>query len=140
MRKSRLQAGFSLLEAIVSLVIFASVVSALYAWLSVTAHGLGRIESQRQMQEAVLVGLATIEYVNPMATPQGFRQAGHYRVEWVAETLAEPIPGINSSGFNSLYDVGLWQLEITVTGGGEPVSFSARKAGWRQVRQPDFFR
>lgn len=137
MRYAR-QTGFTLLEAIVALVIFASVGSSLYAWITVSLNGITRVEASRQRDEAIQAGLAMIEHVNPMAQPQGELDAGHYRVSWNSKTVESPRDGLLPAGAISLYKVGLWRMEVTVEGGDEPVSFTTRKAGWQQARTPEF--
>lgn len=132
------QGGFTLLEAIVALVIFASVGSALYAWITVSLNGITRVEAARQRDEAVQAGLAMIEHVNPMSQPQGTLNAGHYTVSWSSDAIESPRDGLTPSGMVSLYRVGLWRLEVIVEGSQEPVRFTTRKAGWRQARVPEF--
>jgi len=132
------QTGFTLLEAIVALVIFASVASALYAWIAVSLNGMTRVEAARQRDEAIQAGLAMLEHVNPMLQPRGSLGAGHYTVSWNSSVMAPPVDGLLPAGVVSLYRVGLWRLEVTVEGGNEPVRFVTRKAGWQQVRAPEF--
>lgn len=130
------QKGFTLLEAIVALVIFASVGSALYAWIGVSLNGINRIEAARQADEATQAALAMLATVNPMAEWEGERTAGHYRISWTSEVLASPLDGLGPGGGLTPFQVGLWRLTVKVEGGDEPVLFVTRKAGWRQVRQP----
>ena len=132
--------GFTLLEAIVALVIFASVGSALYAWITVSLNGITRVEASRQRDEAIQAGLAMIEHVNPMAQPQGSLSAGHYMVSWTSEPIKSPRDGLTPAGQVSLYRVGLWRVQVTVEGSKEPVRFTTRKAGWQQSRVPEFRR
>jgi len=129
------QRGFSLLEAIVALVIFAAVGSALYAWIGTTISGLSRIEAARQEAEAMEVGMAVLETVNPMEQAEGSLRAGHYTVAWQAETLAPVVDGMDPSGNPSLYQVGLYQVLVEITGGPRDVTFDLRRAGWQQVRE-----
>jgi general secretion pathway protein I len=138
MRSAGKQGGFSLLEAIVALVVFASVGSALYAWIAVSLNGVARIEASRERDEAIQAGLAMIEHVNPMLKPQGQVEAGHYRVSWQSEVIEPPRDGLTPNGGASLYRVGLWRLQVAVEGGTEPIRFAIRKAGWQQARTPEF--
>jgi len=138
MIKDGKQAGFTLLEAIVALVIFASVGSALYAWIAVSLNGVTRVEASRQNDEAIQAGIAMLEHVNPMAQPQGRLSAGHYSIAWTSEAIVPAVEGLTPYGLVSLYQVGLWRMQVTVEGGDEPVRFTTRKAGWRQVRVQEF--
>ena len=128
--------GFSLLEAIVALVIFASAASALYAWIAVTLNGLNRVEAARQADEATAVGLAWLETINPMEQPRGEVEIGHYRLGWQADLVVPSVDGVSPRGGLSLYELGLFEVQVQIEGNTEPVEFSVRQAGWRQVRQP----
>lgn len=127
--------GFTLLEAIVALVIFASVGTALYAWIGVNLNGLSRVEASRQKDEATQVALAMLSTVNPAVNPEGTLEVAHYTVHWEGEVLRGPEDGLAPGGDLSLYEVSLYELSVEVLGASDPVNFSTRKAGWVQVRQ-----
>ena len=138
MQRMRHQKGFTLLEAIVALVIFASVGSALYAWITVSLNGITRVEASRQRDEAIQAGLAMIEHVNPMAQPQGSLSAGHYTVSWNAEVMSPRSTGCCRPVQFRCTRLACGEWTVTVEGGDEPVSFTTRKAGWQQARTPEF--
>src|SRR3546814_15921721 len=78
----RVVRGFTLLEAIVALVIFAMGAFALYGWLSTN---LITLERARVGSEALVVRQSALELlrdVNPMRDPSGEREAGALRVQW----------------------------------------------------------
>src|SRR3546814_8834150 len=78
----RVVRGFTLLEAIVALVIFAMGAFALYGWLSTN---LITLERARVGSEALVVRQSALELlrdVNPMRDPSGERDAGALRVQW----------------------------------------------------------
>ncbi|MCR6686518.1 type II secretion system protein [Pseudoxanthomonas sp.] len=71
----RAQRGFTLLEAIVAMVVMATALLALYSWLSTSTLGLRRAQAQAQALEDARTALSLVEDVNPMQDPQGQRDA-----------------------------------------------------------------
>lgn len=135
-RRRDIVGGFSLLEALVALVIFSTALAALYAWIGVTLTGLQRVEASRQADEATAAGLAWVHTINPMTQPSGTTRVGHYRVRWEVERVLAATDGVRPEGGLSLFEVGLYELAVTVEGNSEPLRFNVRVAGWQQVREP----
>src|SRR3546814_11614778 len=89
----RVVRGFTLLEAIVALVIFAMGAFALYGWLSTN---LITLERARVGSEALVVRQSALELlrdVNPMRDPSGEREAGALRVQWTSTPVEPPKRG-----------------------------------------------
>lgn len=126
--------GFTLLEAIVALVIFAMAAFALYGWLSTN---LITLERARAGSDALVVKQSALELlrdVNPMLTPRGEREAGDLRVQWTAQPLQPAKRGSFQIGSPSLYEVGLYQMQVQVHDGSRQVGqFSMRQLGYRLV-------
>lgn len=57
--------GFTLLEAIVALVVFSLGAFALYGWLSANLITLQRVQEQREIGEATTTALNLVRNVNP---------------------------------------------------------------------------
>ena len=75
----RAQSGFSLLEAIVAMVVMATALLALYAWLSSSTLGLTRAQAQTRALADSRSALALVETINPMLEPSGQRRRGGNR-------------------------------------------------------------
>lgn len=129
----RNSAGFTLLEAIVALVIFAAVASALYSWVAVNVRAVGQVEMARQRDEAIDAALAMLQHINPVEQREGVIEAGHFEISWSSELIAGPLAGLSPAAGVSLYEVSLFQLHVAVFDGSRSHFFSTRKAGWRQV-------
>ena len=127
--------GFTLLEAIVAMVIFSLGAFALYGWLSTNLITLERVIAQREAEVAVRSALDLVHRVNPMEHPSGDRTVGSLQVRWNA-TLVEPArPSVSQVGMPTLFEVGLYTLDVRVSRDGEELHrFEVRQAGSRQVR------
>ena len=68
--------GFTLLEAIVAMVVMATCLLALYGWLSTNTISLNRAQVQLRSVEDARTALSLIDTVNPMSEPAGQRGIG----------------------------------------------------------------
>ena len=129
-------AGFTLLEAIVALVILASAGMALFAWINTQLIALQRVNEVRQSQAAQHNALALLELINPMAEPEGEEDFGPYRIRWRAGLLEPVKDGVSSKGEKGLYEVGLYRIEMDVLlpDNSPLVTLEARQVGYKQVR------
>ncbi|WP_298579453.1 prepilin-type N-terminal cleavage/methylation domain-containing protein [uncultured Luteimonas sp.] len=125
------QAGFTLLEAIVAMVIMATTMLALYAWLGSATIGVQRARSVAQGLADARVALAVIEGINPMDGERGSRDVGDLTVRWSAETIADRRAGVTSAGVAAPYDFALYDIEVeTLRDGRQTYAFNVRRAGW----------
>ena len=134
-RARRAADGFTLLEAIVALVVFTMGAFALSGWLSTNVITLGRIKGQQVREQTLASALDLVRRSNPMQDDQGLREVGDLRVKWNA-TLVQPAKmAVSQSGEPGLYAVGLYEMDVQVTLGKSDVQrFKVRQVGWRQVR------
>lgn len=134
------QAGFTLLEAIVAMVIMATTLLALYAWLGSTTIGVQRAQAVSQGLVDARVALAVVEGINPMDSESGSRDVGELTVRWSATPVAERRAGITMVGLAAPYDFALYDVQVeTLRDGRQTYAFSVRRAGWiaTQVLDPD---
>ena len=130
------QAGFSLLEAIVAMVIMATGLLALYAWLSTNTFALTRVQAQASALRDKRAALALIETVNPLLEPSGSRQLEDMQISWTATPIVQRQSGRTRAGMPGLFEVALFSLDVQVRRNRLAVEhFSVRRAGWEQVRQ-----
>ena len=130
----RAQTGFTLLEAIVALVVFTMGALALYGWLSTNIITLDRIRARQQMELTMHSALDLIRRTNPMDTPVGDRQAGKLKGSWVSAMLEQAKPNVVQSGRPGIFVVGLYEVSVRVSRNGQLLqTFQVRQVGWKQV-------
>jgi general secretion pathway protein I len=129
------QSGFSLLEAIVAMVIFSMVAMALYAWQGTNLTSINRAEVHARNNQLVRSALGVLHGVNPMRTPRGERPLGTMQVRWTS-TLVQPARnGVSQVGLPSLFSLGLYDMHVQVIANDKVrVQFHVRQVGYQQVR------
>ena len=108
--KANRQAGFGLLEVLVSLVIFASVGFTLLAWLQQSVDSVQRLRSFYQLQDARKTVLEVARTINPMTQPRGELRLGDMRLVW----LSQP-EGAESAQSGYPVGVGRHRLQLYTT-------------------------
>ena len=130
----RAQTGFTLLEAIVALVVFTMGALALYGWLSTNIITLDRIRARQQLELTMHSALDLIRRTNPMDTPVGERQVGDLKVSWISALLEPAKPNVVQSGRPGIFVVGLYEVSVRVSRNGQLLqTFQVRQVGWKQV-------
>jgi len=129
--------GFTLLEAIVALVVFTIGAMALYGWLSTNIISLNRIRERQQVEAAVLSAIDMIRRTNPMQIPTAQREAGNLRVVWTSVPVEPVRPNAHRDGSPGIFMVGLYDAQVRVLRDGRELrAFRVRQVGWKQVRNP----
>jgi general secretion pathway protein I len=130
------QRGFTLLEAIVALVLLASTGIALLSWINTNLTSLQRVQQAQQRQQAIQNALVFMETINPLEKPQGKETIGIYQIDWNATAIELPKDGVTSIGGISLFQIGLYETKVKVTVKKDLLAqFTLRQAGYKQVRQ-----
>lgn len=131
-------AGFTLLEAIVAMVVFTMGAFALYGWLSTNTITLNRVRDRQQVEQALHSSLDLIRRSNPMKTPSGKREVGDLEVSWSSVPLEPPRPNVDQSGSPGIFMVGLYEVDVRVLRDDRELqAFKVRQVGWNQVRAMD---
>jgi general secretion pathway protein I len=129
------QRGFTLLEAIVALVLIASTGMALLNWLNTNLISLQRVQQVQQRHQAIQNALMFMETINPLEKPQGKTTVGIYQIDWNATALKLPKDGVTSMGGLGLFQVGLYETEVKVKVKKNLLAyFTLRQVGYNQVR------
>ena len=131
-------AGFTLLEAIVAMVVFTMGAFALYGWLATNTITLERIRQRQQIEAATQSALDMIRRSNPMESPEGQRKVGDLMVTWTAKLVEPARTGSSQEGAPTLFAVGLYDVDVRVMHAGRELgAFRVRQAGWKQLYTPE---
>ena len=136
-KRSPAQQGFSLIEAIVALVLISTTGMALFAWVNTNLITLSRIQAIDAENEATQNVLEYMNSVNPMLTPEGQADLGAYRLNWRSEASTDLRDGANYPFGVSLYQLALYQTKIAVSrSNGEPwFNLELQQVGYKKVRE-----
>lgn len=140
MRVRRNERGFSLLEAVVALVILALAGMALFDWVNASVQSLRRVESANARNEATANAIEYMQSVNPMLRPQGQMEFGNYRIAWEAENITDVTDGSHYPRGRSLYQLALYETVVRAyqqsSGDGALwFEFRMKQVGYKKVRE-----
>jgi general secretion pathway protein I len=135
--QARKQLGFTLIEAIVALVLIGTTGMALFGWINTNITTLHRVQETNAANAATINVLEYMNSINPMISPEGQANLGAYRLSWKAETVMEPRDGAGYPYGISLYQLGLYQTKITVQkpDGQFWFTFVLQQVGHKKVRE-----
>ena len=126
------QRGFTLLEAIVALVLIASTGMALLNWISTNLITLQHVQAAQQRNDATRNAVAFIETVNPIEQPYGENTIGIYKITWEAKK-------VELQGNTTMYQVGLYDMNVTVFLDKTLIAkFTVRQIGFKQYFKQEF--
>jgi general secretion pathway protein I len=129
------QRGFTLLEAIVALVLISTVGMVAFGWINRSLDTLARIQQAQSRDVVMRNALDWMDTVNPMLSPRGREEIGNLTISWESAETEARRDGYDSGGW-SLYQLALYDTEVVVDASGqEPVRFVLRQVGYEQVRE-----
>jgi general secretion pathway protein I len=128
--------GFTLIEALVAMVLVATTGMALFSWLNSNIITLNRVQESNRENAATLNAMEYMYNINPMQTPQGQANLGAYSITWRAEPSTEPREGAGYPQGPSRYQFAMFDTLVELkTPSGEPwFSFALKQVGYKKVR------
>lgn len=132
----RARAGFSLLETVVAMTVFAAAGTALFAFFNTNLIALARVENTAAQVPVVRAAHTVLSAVNPAERQAGEFAVGEHQVTWTA-TLVEPMrSGRSASGIPATYQFGLYEIAFRVRVGDRTVgTWRLRQVGYRNTRR-----
>lgn len=123
--------GFTLLEAIVAMVLVSMLALAVFGWISTNVASLDAVRDVNAQSDATINIVEHMRSVNPMLTPTGEADLGAYRIDWEARPITAVV-----DRRASLYQFALYDTRIKVlTRAGQPwFDVSLELVGYRKVR------
>ena len=135
--RSRKQHGFTLIEAIVALVLIATTGMALFSWINSNIITLNRVQEINAENAATINAVEYMHNVNPMASPEGQVDLGSYRLLWKAQATTDTRDGAGYPYGVGLYQLNLYQTKVTIQkpDGQFWLAFSLQQVGHKKVRE-----
>jgi len=131
------QHGFTLIEAIVALVLISTTGMALFSWINSNIITLNRVQEINTENAATLNAVEYMNSINPMTAPEGQANLGSCRLAWKAEATTEPRDGANYPYSIGLYQLSMYQTKVTVqkSDGQFWFDFTLQQVGYKKVRE-----
>ena len=131
------QRGFTLIEAIVAMVLIATSGMALFSWINSNIITLNRVQEINNVNAATVNALEYLNTVNPWTNPEGQASLGTYRITWKAVQTTEARDGAAYPYNIGLFQLNLYQTKVTLQGAnGQPwFEFSLQQVGYKKVRE-----
>jgi len=136
MKRAGAQGGFSLLEAMVVMVILASAGWALFSWVNASIISLRRVEDANARSAATTNAVEFLQTVNPMLRPEGEANLGDCRIRWQASTITNVIDGSDYPRGRSFYELALYDTVVRAYRGQDEFwfEFKLKQVGFKKVR------
>lgn len=130
------QSGFTLLEAIVALVLISGAGMALFSWINQSITSLTKIQEANARSEATINILEYMDRVNPMLMPEGTAPLGAYSIRWRAQPISNITEGASYPQGLSLFQLALYRTDISVRKAQDMTWFELRlqQVGYKKVR------
>ncbi len=134
--RKRRAAGFTLLEAVVAMVLISTAGMALFTWINASINSLTHVHDANLRSEATTNVLEYMQEVNPMATPEGTAALGAYAIRWHAEPISPITDSTTYPAGVGLYQLALYATDIAVTrpDGNDWFDLHVRLIGYRKSR------
>jgi len=127
--------GFTLIEAIVALVLVGTAGVALFAWINSSLMSLNRVKEIHQQVECSRNVIEFMGTVNPALRPEGAVTLGVDRVIWHAVPSVGMTDGAGYPTGNSAFRLAMYKTDVRVERGeGRAFELTLRQVGYRKVR------
>lgn len=136
-KRVRKQRGFTLLEAMVALVIFSLAAMGIYGWVNANLISLNRLADLAANEQVLNSAVERLKLVNMSEETEGAFNVDEYNVQWHADLVEPWHNGVTAAGAITIYDLALYEVKLVfIKDGRERGHFSYRNTVYKQVRQP----
>jgi general secretion pathway protein I len=134
----KIQKGFTLLEAVVAMAIFAIGATALYAWVNTNLITLARADQITQRSSAVESAVEFMAMVDPETQPKGATELGDLRIQWQVETPLYTGDALDEQNQRTINQAAIYPATITVFANKKQIyEFQMSLLGVKKVRNLD---
>ena len=130
------QQGFSLLEAVVAIVLISTTGLALFSWINSSLVSLERVRDANARSEVTQNAVEYMAAVNPMLKPQGNASLGDVELTWDAKQITPIKDGTNFPAGKGLWQFALYDVNVSLAQekGRAWFSFRLQQLGYKRVR------
>ena len=129
--------GFTLLETMVALVIFAAAAMALYGLFNTNLIALARAHDVSRQVPAVRHVIEHLSSINPREEDAGRIELDGLRVTWSSKLLEPVRQSQDLTGGLGYFEVGLYEVEFTLHDAERSLgTWRMRVVGYEKVREP----
>jgi general secretion pathway protein I len=146
MRRTQLQAGISLVEALAALVILSLGATVALTWFIGSADRVSRLREEEAMLLSKLNAMDFVRSINPAERPEGQLLLAGQQLSWSSQIISGPTRSMNKRGGDGPFELTLHQVQVILTSPAEggagtnspaPVSFEMKLAGYRYLAGAD---
>lgn len=134
----RRQGGFTLIEAIVALVLVSGAGVALFSWVNQSLDTIHRVDEASLRARAKIAVAEYMQSVNPMVRPAGSVNLGAFGATWTSDPLADARDAIGYPRGVGFFQVQQFHTHVAVSLGGDDKwqTFDMLLTGYKKVREP----
>lgn len=131
--------GFTLLEALVALVIFSAAAMALYGLFNTNLIALSRAHDVSRQIPAIRHAIEYLSSINPREEDDGTLVLDGLNVVWSSKLVQPARQSQTVTGGRGYFELGLYEIEFTVSEQDRTLgSWRMRAVGFEKVREPEF--
>lgn len=105
-------AGFTLIEAVVALVLLSASLIAFHEFVGSALIGAGRVQQAALEYDCDRNALALASALNPMEAPEGSFDAGTYRIRWRSEPIGDALQSRAYPSGKGRFQIALYRLVL----------------------------
>ncbi len=128
--------GFTLIEAMVALVILSGSLIGFYDFLSTTLNSAGRIQAAAVAYDRHANALELAKNINPMETPEGTFDVGHYNIHWVAQPIDKVRPSSRYPAGVGWFNIALYHVTLSFPDDHDIAPIDVVKLGYHLTGGP----
>ena len=129
------QSGFTLLEAVVAMAIFAIGATAMYAWVNTNLITLARADQITQRSSAVESAIEYMAMVDPEIRPKGSTMLGDLEIQWQTEAPLYSGDVLDEQNQKTINKAAIYPATITLFSGKQQIyQFQMSLIGVKKVR------
>ena len=127
--------GFTLLEAIVALVILTTAGLALFSWINASFDSLHRIEYNNNRAAAEINALEYLRTINPMERPEGEALLGAVTMRWRSRVISDIKPNMTDAQVPGPFMVALYETQVSLEALPQlpQYTFTLRQMGYNRL-------